>query len=90
MSTDPKFEWDRVAETDSFSNGLLKDACGHIRVICDVRFTSGYLSDIVMDSFVRRRLWVLGPTRRIIDRWDELPCASCVCYRLQVRIYKGW
>ena len=51
-STNPKAEQDAMKEKNISSNGLLFDTCKHFRRVRDGRFSSYYLSGIVIDSFV--------------------------------------
>lgn len=52
MTTKPKAEQDAMKEKNSVSNGLLFDACKHIRYVRDSNFSSYHLSGILIDSFV--------------------------------------
>lgn len=52
MSTNPKAEQDAIKEKNEQSNGLLYDACKHIRYIRDNNFQSYHLSGILIDSFM--------------------------------------
>lgn len=52
MTTNPKAEQDAMAQKNNISNGLLFDACKHIRYVRDNNFSSYHLSGILIDSFV--------------------------------------
>lgn len=52
MSTNPKAEQDAIKEKNEQSNGLLYDACKHIRYVRDNHFSSYHLSGILIDSFM--------------------------------------
>lgn len=52
MSTNPKAEQDAIKEKNEQSNGLLYDACKHIRYVRDNNFSSYHLSGILIDSFM--------------------------------------
>lgn len=52
MSTNPKAEQDAIKEKNEQSNGLLYDACKHIRYVRDNYFSSYHLSGILIDSFM--------------------------------------
>ncbi len=52
MSTNPKAEQDAIKEKNEHSNGLLCDACKHIRYVRDNHFSSYHLSGILIDSFM--------------------------------------
>lgn len=51
-TTNPKAEQEAMAAKNRESNGLLNDACKHIRFVRDNYFSSYHLSGIVIDSFV--------------------------------------
>ncbi len=51
-STNPKAEQKAMFDLNKLSNNLLFDTCKHIRKIRDTKFSNGYLSGIVIDSFV--------------------------------------
>lgn len=52
MSTNPKAEQNAIKEKNEQSNGLLFDACKHIRYVRDTFFSSYHLSGILIDSFM--------------------------------------
>lgn len=52
MSTNPKAEQEAIKEKNKQSNGLLYDACKHIRYVRDNNFSSYHLSGILIDSFM--------------------------------------
>ena len=54
MTTNPKAEQDAMDKMDgySYSNGLLKDTCKHIRYVRSEEFSSSHLSGILIDAFV--------------------------------------
>lgn len=52
MSTNPKAEQEAMKEKNEYSNGLLFDACKHIRFVRDNSFSSYHLSGILIDSFM--------------------------------------
>ena len=56
MSTNPKAEQDAIKEKNEQSNGLLYDACKHIRYIRDNYFQSYHLSGILIDSFMHNAI----------------------------------
>lgn len=56
MSTNPKAEQDAIKEKNEQSNGLLYDACKHIRYIRDNNFLSYHLSGILIDSFMHNAI----------------------------------
>ena len=56
MSTNPKAEQDAIKEKNEQSNGLLYDACKHIRYIRDNNFQSYHLSGILIDSFMHNAI----------------------------------
>ena len=51
-STNPKAEQEAMKSKNNSTNGLLFDTCKHFRLVRDDRFSSYYLSGIVIDSFV--------------------------------------
>ncbi len=52
MTTNPKAEQDAMKEKNNDTNGLLFDACKHIRYVRDNHFASYHLSGILIDSFM--------------------------------------
>lgn len=52
MTTNPKAEQDAMKEKNIATNGLLFDACKHIRYVRDTNFSSYHLSGILIDAFV--------------------------------------
>lgn len=52
MTTNPKAEQDAMKEKNEATNGLLFDACKHIRYVRDNHFSSYHLSGILIDAFV--------------------------------------
>lgn len=52
MTTNPKAEQEAMKEKNSSSNGLLFDACKHVRYVRDNNFSSYHLSGILVDAFL--------------------------------------
>lgn len=52
MTTNPKAEQEAMKEKNSSSNGLLFDACQHVRYVRDNNFSSYHLSGILIDTFL--------------------------------------
>lgn len=52
MTTNPKAEQEAMKEKNSSSNGLLFDACKHVRYVRDNNFSSYHLSGILIDTFL--------------------------------------
>lgn len=52
MTTNPKAEQEAIKEKNNSSNGLLFDACKHVRYVRDNYFSSYHLSGILIDTFL--------------------------------------
>lgn len=52
MTTNPKAEQEAIKEKNNISNGLLFDACKHVRYVRDKFFSSYHLSGILIDAFL--------------------------------------
>ena len=74
MSTNPKAEQDAIKEKNEQSNGLLYDACKHIRYIRDNNFQSYHLSGILIDSFMHNAIKEWHFLRLYVEKLSRKQC----------------